>query len=309
MITRRQFVHTSMAASLAALVGCGRDPDDNQPAQAAADGELRLYFVGGTAFVKAGAEYLALQLSGKGLMHGGRSLEHQSYIAGAPELFPGGVPMPAMGPLGEGLVPGSLAVCLLGKTITVDTGEQPNATNRCQRLVDYRNVSGSWKRKGEWDPARNPAISSMFRLRHGVLSDAQAVNQTAASVMWWVKDPSTAKHLSDVAMLDLKGPKITITGATDDPIVIDQGKKVVLHVFAGPLHLHQEGHKYRTITHALLLKSIYDVQGTADADIMPTTAAEVDGETGPEMKNPCNDRVTIRVPPDSEYCPNYGELP
>jgi hypothetical protein len=49
--------------------------------------------------------------------------------------------------------------------------------------------------------------------------------------------------------------------------------------------------------------------GTSDNDIMPTTDNEVIGQMGEEIDTPCSMQQKIRVPPDSEYCPNYGGLP
>ncbi|HET7694138.1 MAG TPA: hypothetical protein VFK57_00370 [Vicinamibacterales bacterium] len=311
MITRRKFVQTSVAASAAALAGCFEDPPPPAAGQAG-DAELRLFFVGGTVFVQDGSGLIGLQLSGKGLSHNGHRLEHASYLAGNTAEFNGGTPLPALRGAAAQRLPltGFNAVCLVGKTVTV-TGKNDKATNKCQRLANYGRVAaGKWTRKGDWDPSKNPAINSIFKLKDGDLTDGKAVNQTAEKVQWWVGgDSRNKKDLSDVAVLDVKAPTITIAGATASPIVVGQGRKLSLFVFSGPLEMHPQGHKYKTITHALLLKTIYDVKDTPDEHIMPTTEREIDGELGEPMDNPCDRKVRIRVPPDSEYCPNYDELP
>lgn len=308
MITRRKFIQTSMAASAVALSGCGEEPPN--AVQGKGDAELLLYFVGGSVFVKDGNVVTALQLSGKGQTYNGHSLEHASYIAGPSQLFPGGVPMPALSPtLTQRGFGGFTAACLVGKTVTV-SGKKEKADIKCQKLADYGHVAGgNWVRKGTWDPSTNPAINSMFKLYDGNLLDDKAVNQNGEKVKWWVKDKGKQKDLSDVAYLELKAPEITIAGLTTNDIVLRQGESLKLSVFSGPLYMHGPNHKYKAITHALLLKTIYDVKNTPDGDIMPTTENDIDGMEGAEMENPCDKRLKIRVPPDSEYCPNYDELP
>jgi hypothetical protein len=310
MITRRRFIQTSVAASAFALAGCSDDPKN--AAQGTVDAELRLYFVGGSVFVQDGDVITALQLSGKGQTYNGHSLEHASYIAGPPQLFPGGVPMPGLAATFAQRGFGEFtAACLVGKTVTV-TGKKTGAQNKCQKLANYGHIAhGKWDRKGMWDPTKNPAINSMFKLNDGELTDDKALNQNGEKVKWWIKDKGKQKDLSDVAYLRLRAPRITISGATANDIVLSQGEKLTLSVFSGPLEMHGPNHKYKTITHALLLKTIYDVKGTPDADIMPTTENDVDGMKGDEMDNPCDKdkKQKILVPPDSEYCPNYDELP
>ena len=305
MITRRKFVQTSLAASAVALTGCGNEPQKaptpaNPPAAAAADAELKVYFVGGTVFVPEGKTLLALQLSGKGQKYHGHSLEHASYIAGLG--FPGPA-LPASLIASRPAFNGFATDCLVGKAITV-TGKNNGANaNGGTKLADYKKLAKDWKRKGEWDPAKNEAINSMFTFIDGDLGNDKAMNQTAAAVEWWIKDKADKKELSDVAVVTVKAPVITISGLTKDDIVVKPEFPRALAVFSGPLELHPKGYKYTKISHALLLKTIYEVSGTPDDDIMPTTEKEVLGEYGEPMDNPCTKTKPqkVFVPPDSEY--------
>jgi hypothetical protein len=307
MITRRRFIQTSMAASAVALTGCGDSP--KPPAPLVADAELQLYFVGGSVFVKDANYITALQLSGKGQSYNGHSLEHASYVAGPPKLFPGGVPLPGLAVMAPHGFSGFNAICVVGKKVTV-TGKKAGAKIKCQKLANYGHIAhGKWVRKGTWDPTMNPAINSMFTLNDGDLGDEKAVNQNGEKVKWWVKEKGKEKDLSDVAVLELKAPVITISGLTGSDIVVSPGDTLKLSVFSGPLEMHGPNYKYKRISHALLLKTIYDVNGSSDDDIMPTTDKDIDGMEGETMDNPCTPKLKIRVPPDSEYCPNYDELP
>jgi len=309
MITRRKFVQTSLAASAVALAGCGKEPEKpsetpaTPPAAVAKDAELRIYFFGGTVFVDEGKTLLALQLSGKGQSYHGHSLEHASYIAG-----PGfsGPALPAALIASRPELNGFATDCLVGKAIKV-TGKNNGANSLGgTKRADYKKLAKDWKRKGPWDPAQNEYINSMFTFMDGDLGNDKAMNSTAAAVQWWIKDKGDKKELSDVAVVTVKAPEITVTGLTADPIVVKPEFPRAFGVFSGPLELHPKGYKYKKISHALLLKTIYDVGNTTDDDIMPTTENEVLGEYGEPMDNPCRKTKwnKVLVPPDSEYCPN-----
>jgi hypothetical protein len=72
---------------------------------------------------------------------------------------------------------------------------------------------------------------------------------------------------------------------------------------------------YRQISHALLLKTIHDVKQAKDDETMPTSATDVEPEKAPDLRHPCDfgapppATAERRVPSDSEYCVNYGNLP
>jgi len=311
MITRRKFVQTSLAASALALAGCDKEPQKppEPPVGPAANAELRLSFFGGAVFVPDTADViLAVYPSGTGAYHEQFPLEHKGYIAG-PGFSGPALPV-RFAAKGVGFA-GESTECLVGKTVTVTGRKQnPKAKNKCAKLADYTGLVDGWTRTKDWKPSTDGNINSIFRLLDGDLIDGdKSINQHGGNATWRIKK-GNAKGLCDVAILDLKSPDgITISGLDKD-ITISPGKKLELGVFAGPLHLHDEPYKYTKISHAVLLRTIYEVpKGTSDDDIMPTSDSEVEGEYGDEMENPCKKGQKIRVPPDSEYCPNYGGTP
>lgn len=320
MISRRDFLATSVIASAASLAGCRQNADGaagGQPA-AVAPGRTRLElsFVGGTAFVRDGRYMSAMQLSGYGQHHNGHSLEHNSFLVGPTKLFPSGTPLPTLtatrlgdsiGKLAAG-VPLS-AICLVGKDIKVSGSNAADFDFKCQHVARYGHVAAAWRPKGSWAPGSKQPVNSRFSLQNGVLTDGVALNTNGAAVQWWVKDPGKAQTLSDVATLELEADNITVSNLLPGDFVVPPGTAVPLMVFSGPLVLHQSTYKYRTLTHALLLKTIFDVGTTTDAEIMPTTAIDIDGMPGDSLPNPCGDVQRAAIPPDSEYCANYDEFP
>ena len=52
--------------------------------------------------------------------------------------------------------------------------------------------------------------------------------------------------------------------------------------------------KYRQISHALLLKTIYDVKGANDDEIMPTSPTDVDAEAPADLRHPCDFSETAK---------------
>jgi len=332
MMTRRAFVLTSLAGSAGGLLsGCGTDapapgadakPPANPPLQLRS-ASVELYFVGGTAFRKTGTSYVALQLRGKGIVHDGHPMDHRSYLV-APfgtfgkegKQFPAGYDMTKLHP-NLTLPPSSYeAVCLVGKDVTisqVNGGKQVNYQST--EVAAYAALAGKykWEPKGDWTPNENGPVSSRFAFDAGDLVNGRAVNQKGYAAKWKIGD-GEAKTLSDVAILQLKADSITIAGIDATPFPVPGEKPLALYVFGGPDFMHSD-RKYRQISHALLLKTIYDVKDAKDDEIMPTSATDVDAEAPADLRHPCDfgDTAKVvprpRVPPDTEFCVNYDELP
>ena len=164
MMTRRDFVVTSLAGSAGLLSGCGKEdtppaaanPASTAPAQPRSLAGLDLYFVGGTAFKKVGTGYVAIQLRGKGIVHDGHPMDHRSYLV-APygtfgregKQFPAGYDMTKLHP-NLTLPPSSYeAVCLVGKDITVTqvTAGKRSATDPARSPTTAR-----WRRSTKGSP-------------------------------------------------------------------------------------------------------------------------------------------------------------
>jgi len=321
MISRRDFLTTTAAASAASLIGCRSNTDNaaaKPPAAAPPPARtgLELAFFGGTVFVKDGKYVTAVQPSGYGQSYGGHSLEHQSFIVGPEKLFPTGIPFPALAAsvLFKNIAAATggtfKAICLVGKDITVSGTGARDTEFKCQQVVRYGHIAANWTRKGTWDPGAKQPVNSRFSLRNGEVVDGIPVNSNGAAVQWWVKDRTKEQTLSDVATLKLDADDITISGLlTTGDYAVPKGTTLPLMVFSGPLELHDPPYKYKTLTHALVLRTLYDVGTASEADIMPTTASEIDGMKGDSFDNPCGGMQKAVIPPDSEYCANYDELP
>lgn len=331
MITRRAFVLTSLAGSAGSLLtGCG-SPEQPAPAagtspaasvQPRTAASLELYFVGGTAFRKVGTSYVALQLRGKGIVHDGHPMDHRSYLVAPRGTFKDGKPFPDgydMTKLHPNLTlpPSSYeAVCLVGKDVTisqVNGGKQVNYLS--SEVADYGALAAKykWEPKGDWTPNDNGPVCSRFAFDAGDLINGRAVNQKGYAAKWAIGG-GDARTLSDVAILQLKAESITIAGVDSAPVPVPADKPLSLYVFGGPDFMHGD-RRYRQISHALLLKTIYDVKETKDDEIMPTSPTEVDAEAPADLRHPCDFGETTkrapmpRVPPDTEYCVNYDQLP
>jgi hypothetical protein len=144
------------------------------------------------------------------------------------------------------------------------------------------------------------------------LVNGAAVNQKGFAASYRIGGSET-KKLSDVAILQLRAESISINGIGTAPFAVPADRPLVLYVFAGPDFLHSAP-TYRQISHAVLLKTIYDVKETKDAEIMPTSATDVEAEKAAVQRHPCDfgtppPGAERRVPPDSEYCVNYGGGP
>src|SRR5688572_12707583 len=153
----------------------------------------------------------------------------------------------------------------------------------------------------------------IFAFDAGDLVNGKAVNQKGYAAQWKIAE-GEAKTLSDVAILQLKAESISIAGVGSTPLPVPADKPLALYVFGGPDFMHSD-RKYRQISHALLLKTIYDVKGAKDDEIMPTSPTDVDAEAPADLRHPCDFSDTTkkvarpRVPPDTEYCVNYDQLP
>jgi hypothetical protein len=331
MITRRAFVVTSLAGSAGLLSGCGKEdpppaaanPASTAPAQPRSLAGLDLYFVGGTAFKKVGTGYVAIQLRGKGIVHDGHPMDHRSYLV-APygtfgregKQFPAGYDMTKLHP-NLTLPPSSYeAVCLVGKDITVTQVNGGKEVNyRSTEVADYGALAAKyqWQPKGDWTPNENGPVSSRLAFEAGDLVNGKAVNQKGYAAQWSI-GKGEARTLSDVAILQVKAESISIGGVGPTPVPVPGDKPLALYVFSGPDVMHG-GRKYRRISHALLLKTIYDVKAATDDEIMPTSATDVDAEAPADLRHPCDFEDTTkqvsrpRVPPDSEFCVNYDQLP
>jgi hypothetical protein len=332
MISRRAFVLTSLAGSAGLLSGCGKaeapapstgaTPAPDQP-PLRANTSLELYFVGGTAFRKVGTSYVAIQPRGKGVVHDGHPMDHRSYLV-APygtfgkegHQFPSGYDMTKLHP-NLSLPPSSYeAVCLVGKDVEIDQVNGGREVNhRSTEVAAYGALAAKyqWTPRGDWAPNENGPVCSRFAFDAGDLIDGRAVNQKGYAAKWSVGG-GEAKTLSDVAILQLRAEAVSIAGVGTTPVAVPPDKPLALYVFGGPDFMHS-ARRYRRISHALLLKTIYDVKGATDDEIMPASATEVEAETPADLRHPCDFGGTAapvsrpRVPPDTEYCVNYDQLP
>ena len=335
MISRRAFVLTSLAGSAGLLSGCraaeapgppssgATTTSTNPPPQLRTNTALELYFVGGTAFRRTGAGYVALQLRGKGFVHNGHPMDHRSYLV-APfgtfgkdaHQFPPGYEMTKLHP-NLTLPPEAYeAVCLVGKDVKITQVNGGNEVNyRASEVASYRELAAKhgWKPKGDWTPGEAGPVGSRFAFDGGDLVNGAAVNKAGYAAKFSIGG-GEAKTLSDVAILQLRAESITIAGVGSAPLTIPPDKPAALYVFSGPDTMENRP-TYRQIDHALLLKTIYDVGGAKDDEIMPTSDKEVEGGIAPDLRHPCDfgqraARVPQeRVPPDTVYCVNYDELP
>ena len=330
MISRRAFVLTSLAGSAGLLSACGRDgatpPASTQstvpPPQPKAAASLDLYFVGGTAFRKNGSSYVAVQMRGKGVVHNGHPMDHRSYLV-APfgtfgkegKPFPAGYDMRKLHPQLT-LPPESYeAVCLLGKDVTltqVNGGRE--VVYKSDQVAGYGALAAKyrWEPNGSWTPSAEGPVASRFTFDAGELVNGTAVNQKGYAAQYKIGD-GEPKKLSDVAVLQLRAESISLNGIGSTPFTVPPDRPLALYVFAGPDFMHT-ARTYRQISHALLLKTIYDVKGAKDEEIMPTSATDIEAEPAPDLRHPCDfgappAAAERRVPPDSEYCVNYDELP
>jgi len=282
---------------------------------------LELYFVGGTVFRKLDGSYTAVQLSGKGSSHGGHPMEHRSFLiapagtfGAAAQKFPANYAIDQLHPDLKGGAARYEAVCLIGRDIQVSHTGGPPITYTATEVAHYGHIATAWQPKGSWDPRQDRAVNSRFMLPAGELVDAPAVNKKGHAAKWAIGS-GPKKTLSDVAKLNLSADSIGLKGIGQEDFTVPAGSPLKLYVFAGP-DAHSSRRKYREITHALLLKTIYDVKGTPDADIMPTSDEDVETEPQVFLQHPCDfgkgdaaAPLSLKVPPDSEYCANYQELP
>ena len=329
MLTRRAFVLTSLAGSAGSLLSGCRQPETpatgenpKPPLQLRSSASLELSVVRGTAFRMVGTSYVALQLRGKGVVHDGHPMDHRSYLV-APagtfkdgKRFPDGYDMTKLHP--NLTLPASSyeAVCLIGKDVgitQVNGGKEVNY--RSSEVADYGALAAKykWEPKGDWKPNDNGPVCSRFAFDAGDLVNGRAVNQKGYAAKWKIGD-GEARTLSDVAILQIKADSITIAGVDSAPFSVPGEKPLALYVFSGPDFMHGD-RKYRRVSHALLLKTIYDVKEATDDEIMPTSATDVDAEAPADLRHPCDFGETAkkvpmpRVPPDTEFCVNYDQLP
>lgn len=332
MISRRAFVLSSLAGSAGLLSGCGSE-SPSPPASTAStappqqaqktSASLDLYFVGGTAFRRSGPSYVAVQLRGKGIVHNQHPMDHRSYLV-APfgtfgkqgRQFPSGYDMTKLHPQLTQSPESYEAVCLLGKDVTLtQINGAREVNNRADQIADYGALAAKyrWEPKGTWTPSEDGPVGSRFTFDAGDLINGAAVNQKGFAASYRIGD-GEPKKLSDVAILQLRAGSIAIDGIGTAPVTVPAERPLVLYVFAGPDFLHSAP-TYRQISHAVLLKTIYDVKETKDDEIMPTSATDVEAEKASVQRHPCDFATPPpagtqrRVPPDSEYCVNYGGGP
>ncbi|HEU4893906.1 MAG TPA: hypothetical protein VFT47_20265 [Vicinamibacterales bacterium] len=331
MISRRAFVLTSLAGSAGLLSGCGREsgtpPASTQstapPTQPKAAASLDLYFVGGTAFRKNGSSYVAVQMRGKGVVHGGHAMDHRSYLVaplgtfgkeGTP--FPAGYDMTKLHPQLT-LPPESYeAVCLLGKDVTItQVNGGRDVVYKADQVADYGALAAKyrWEPKGSWTPSADGPVGSRFAFDAGELVNGTAVNQKGYAAQYRIGG-GEPKKLSDVVILQVRAESIAMNGVGSTPLTVPADRPLALYVLAGPDFMHTAP-TFRQISHALLLKTIYDVKETKDDEIMPTSGTDVEAEKAAVQRHPCDFGTPPpatpqrRVPPDSEYCVNYGGTP
>jgi hypothetical protein len=332
MISRRAFVLTSLAGSAGLLSGCGQENTAPAPNSAPAPprqlrkppASLDLYFVGGTAFRNTGASYVAVQLRGKGVVHNDHRLDHRSYLV-APagtfgkegKPFPPDYDMTKLHPDFALPAPSYEAVCLVGKDVALSQVDGGTAVNyKASEVADYEALAAKyrWQPKGSWTPGENGPVSSRFTFTAGDLVNGKAVNKKGYAAKYKIGG-GDAKTLSDVAVLELRAESISIAGIGSTPFTVPGEKPLKLYVFGGPEFRHP-ARKYRQVSHAVLLKTIYDVKGATDAEIMPSSDTDVDPERPGDPRHPCDfggsaarAGAQLRVPPDTEYCVNYDKLP
>ena len=331
MISRRAFVLTSLAGSAGLLSGCGQEntapvqtpSSSSPPPQKRAAASLALYFVGGTAFRNTGGSYVAVQLRGKGVVHDDHRMDHRSYLVAPAGTFgKDGTPFPAdydMTKLHPELTlpPASYeAVCLVGKDVRlthVNGGKE--VAYKASEVADYQALAAKyqWQPKGSWTPDENGPVSSRFTFDAGELVNGTAVNQKGHAVKYRIGG-GPPKTLSDVAILQLQAESISIAGITASPLTVPADRPLKLYVFGGP-EFRRTARTYRQVSHAVLLRTIYDVKGATDDEIMPSAETEVEAERAPDPRHPCDFGASapplaqMRVPPDTEYCVNYDQLP
>jgi len=114
--------------------------------------------------------------------------------------------------------------------------------------------------------------------------------------------------------LQVRAESIAMNGVGSTPLTVPPDRPLALYVLAGPDFMHTAP-TFRQISHALLLKTIYDVKEAKDDEIMPTSGTDVEAEKAAVQRHPCDFGTPPpatpqrRVPPDSEYCVNYGGTP
>jgi len=316
MISRREFVTGSIAATAATLLGCQKDSSSGgRTTGPGGKAHLTVMFIGGTVFAKGNDRYIALQLRGHGVEYEHHKLEHMSFV-----VAPHGYLSPAVDLDAQDVeaLPASVtsstkklqSACLVGRDITISGTNTAPIHSQCKQLVEYGHISGGWTRK-DWTPGNDKAVSSRFTLWNGTLGDGNPLNTNAAAYKWYVKDKNKEKSVSDVTELVLDADVITIDGLNPSgPLELKAGDRLLLAVFSGPLQTHGSNHKYQKISHAYLMTTIYDIGATPIDDLFPRTDTEVNGMEGSKIKNPCEgDQPRMFVPPDSEYCPNTEGKP
>jgi len=331
MISRRAFVLTSLAGSAGLLSGCSREsgtpPASTQstvpPTQPKAAASLDLYFVGGTAFRKSGSSFIAAQMRGKGVVHSGHAMDHRSYLV-APfgtfgkegRQFPAGYDMTKLHPQLTQSPESYEAVCLLGKDVTItQVNGGREVVYKADEAADYGALAANyrWEPKGSWTPSADGPVGSRFTFDAGELVNGTPVNQKGYAAQYRIA-AGEPKKLSDVTILQVRAESISLNGVGSTPFIVPPDRPLALYVFAGPDFMHTAP-TFRQISHALLLKTIYDVKEAKDDEIMPTSATDVEAEKAAVQRHPCDFGTPPaatpqrRVPPDSEYCVNYGNLP
>jgi hypothetical protein len=327
MISRREFVVGSLAASAAALAGC-RDREQVNGASPAPQGsaKLTLHFAGGTAFKHGQGTLRAIQLSGLDANgdefthpHHPHAMRHRSFIVFPAGTVTGATPFDAgyrTHLLNKMITPAHRwePVCLVGRDVHIETTSGSPFSYACDKVAHYGSCAAEWKSSWNWETGPlGKAVNSRFKVSSGVLKEAlDPHNQEGAKAKWKI-GIGAYNPLSDIATLIVEADTITISGIGSSSISLTGASQLEGFVFAGPDHrMGNEGdpHEYDRINHALLLHTIYAIPD--DQDIRPVAEKKVVDRFGPALEHPCDlgqQVIRTMAPPDSEYCVNYDELP
>ena len=116
--------------------------------------------------------------------------------------------------------------------------------------------------------------------------NGSAVNQKGYAAQYRIGG-GEPKKLSDVAILQVRAESIAMNGVGSTPLAVPPDRQLALYVVAGPDFMHRAP-TFRQISHALLLKTIYDVKEAKDDEIMPTSATDVEAEKVAVQRHPCD---------------------
>ena len=284
--------------------------------------ELRIYFVGGTVFIQNDAHCTAVQLSGHNFELCGHSMRHRSFLVAPSGTFKGAHKFPKEYPKLHGDMASGMenyeVICLVGKDVRISHAGEGDFTNECKKLAKLDGLS-KWQTLNSLVPGEDAAVNSRFTITGGKLTDGDPVDPNGSVVKWRIGD-GEFKDISDVAVLKVVEENITISGLHDEEYTVAPSQTPLkLYVFAGAESRHGapgSRYSYWAMSHAILLSTIFDLEGTPIADIIPVAQRIVISNITAVTPHPCDVRSGVKVKtrgvsgdriyPDTEYCSNVG---